>query len=172
MTNGGSSSLSTSARSRKGRSSSKTAPARLEGFDDEDYSESNLFKVLSFFKLEKMITAITQRNRQVLTVWNIVHLFFYLFWSTRLTHNNCWSLFSYMSSVRPYFTYASIHFSKLCKTNQFSSENSDRYWRDCGSGREDHWWHLSSFLCFFPFFSPRFGCSIFASVFGMCPVLQ
>ena len=28
-------------------------------------------------------------------------------------------------------------------TTQFSSGNSDCCWRDCGSGRVDHWWHLS-----------------------------
>ena len=35
------------------------------------------------------------------------------------------------------------HFSKSSKTKQLSSENSDRYWMDCGCGRGDHWWHLS-----------------------------
>ena len=30
------------------------------------------------------------------------------------------------------------HFSKFHKTKQLSSENSDCYWRDCGSGRVDH----------------------------------
>ena len=29
------------------------------------------------------------------------------------------------------------------KTKQISSENSDRYWRDCGSVHVDHWWHTS-----------------------------
>ena len=24
---------------------------------------------------------------------------------------------------------------------KLSGENSDRYWRDCGSDRVDHWWH-------------------------------
>ena len=37
------------------------------------------------------------------------------------------------TSVRPNFTKSSI-------TKQ--SENNVRYWRDCGSGRVDHWWHL------------------------------
>ena len=37
-------------------------------------------------------------------------------------------------SVRPLF-------SKSRKIKQHSSENSDRYWRDCGSGRVDHGWH-------------------------------
>ena len=32
------------------------------------------------------------------------------------------------------------HFSRSRKTKQLSSENSDRYWRYCGSGRVDHWW--------------------------------
>ena len=35
------------------------------------------------------------------------------------------------------------HFSKSRKTKQISRENSDRYWRDCGSGRGDHLWHQS-----------------------------
>ena len=34
----------------------------------------------------------------------------------------------------------SLTFSKLRQTKQSSSENSDRYWRDCGSDRGDHWW--------------------------------
>ena len=37
-------------------------------------------------------------------------------------------------SIRP-------HFSKSSKTKQ--SENNVHYWRDCGLGRVDHWWHLS-----------------------------
>ena len=44
-------------------------------------------------------------------------------------------------SVRPYIC---PHFSKSSKTKQISSENNVYYWRDCGSGRVDHWWHLSS----------------------------
>ena len=32
-------------------------------------------------------------------------------------------------------------FSKSSKIQQ--SENNDHYWRDCGSGRVDHWWLLS-----------------------------
>ena len=44
-----------------------------------------------------------------------------------------------MSSVRP-----SVRPSPLFKTKQMSSENNFHYWRgDCGSGRVDHWWHLS-----------------------------
>ena len=35
------------------------------------------------------------------------------------------------------------HFSKSRHTTQISSKNSDRYLRDCGSGRVDHWWHTS-----------------------------
>ena len=38
------------------------------------------------------------------------------------------------SYVRP-----SPHF----KTKQISSENNVHYWRGCGSGRVDHWWHQS-----------------------------
>ena len=41
------------------------------------------------------------------------------------------------SYVRPQFS----------NQNKFQ-ENNVRYWRDCGSGRVDHWWHLTSFfLC-------------------------
>ena len=29
-------------------------------------------------------------------------------------------------------------FQNLAKQNK---ENNDHYWRDCGSGRVDHWWH-------------------------------
>ena len=32
--------------------------------------------------------------------------------------------------------------SKSNKTKQLSSENNVCYWRDCESGRVDHWWHL------------------------------
>ena len=33
---------------------------------------------------------------------------------------------------------------KISKNKKLSSENySDRYWRDCGSVRVDHWWHTS-----------------------------
>ena len=39
------------------------------------------------------------------------------------------------------------HFSKYRKTNQISSENSDPYWWDCGSGKGGHWWHLSCLKC-------------------------
>ena len=44
-------------------------------------------------------------------------------------------------SVRP-------HCSKSGQIKQISSENNVRYWRDCGSGRVDHWWHLSGFSHF------------------------
>ena len=37
--------------------------------------------------------------------------------------------------------YVRPHFSKSSKTN--SSENNVHYWRDCGSGHVDHWWHLN-----------------------------
>ena len=40
------------------------------------------------------------------------------------------------SSVRP-------HISKSSKAKQITSENNIHYWRDCGSGRVDHWWFLS-----------------------------
>ena len=44
------------------------------------------------------------------------------------------------------------YFSKSSKTKQISSENNVHYWRNCGSGRVDHWWHLSCF--------PYFKCKI------------
>ena len=40
-----------------------------------------------------------------------------------------------MLSVRP-------RFSKSSKAKQISSEDNAHYWRDCGYGRLDHWWHL------------------------------
>ena len=64
------------------------------------------------------------------------------YWSTRPTHKHgrLWSLFSYMSSVRTSVCTSVLpHLSKGRKTKQF----------DCGSGRVDHWWHLSCQL-FFP----------------------
>ena len=45
----------------------------------------------------------------------------------------------FRSSVRP-------HCSKSRKTKQ--SDNNVRYWGDCGSGRVDHWWHLSCYYYF------------------------
>ena len=47
-------------------------------------------------------------------------------------NDHCFQFSSYRSSVRPTF-------QKLTK----QSENNVRYWRDCRSGRVDHWWHLS-----------------------------
>ena len=47
------------------------------------------------------------------------------------------SLFSHVLSVHPSFR-PSFQLSHKNKTNFKSSENSDRYWRDCGSGRVDH----------------------------------
>ena len=45
--------------------------------------------------------------------------------------------------VRPYVR---PHFLKSSKTKQISSENNVHYWRDCGSGRVDQWWHFSFLL--------------------------
>ena len=47
--------------------------------------------------------------------------------------------------VRPYFRP-----SPLYQTKQISSENNVRHWRDCGSGRVDHWWHLSCYNSLLP----------------------
>ena len=55
-----------------------------------------------------------------------------------------WSLFSHVLSVHPSVR---SHFSKYRKTKQLSSENSDRYWRDCGSGRVDHWRYTFLVIC-------------------------
>ena len=44
--------------------------------------------------------------------------------------------------------YVRPHFSKYSKTKQISNENNVQYWQDCGSGRVDHWWHLSCFSLF------------------------
>ena len=52
--------------------------------------------------------------------------------------------FCTMSSVR-----VCVRPSPLFKTNQISSDNNvNSYWRDCGSGRVDHWWQLSCFIYF------------------------
>ena len=52
-----------------------------------------------------------------------------------------------MLSVRPSVL---PHFSKSSKTKQI--ENNVRYWRDCGSGQVDHWWHpsCSTYFHFIP----------------------
>ena len=46
------------------------------------------------------------------------------------------------------FTHVCPYFSKLSKTKQLSCENNVWHWRDCGSGRVDHWWQLSCSLIF------------------------
>ena len=43
---------------------------------------------------------------------------------------------TWCTSVRP-----SHQFQNLAKQNNFQVSNSDRYWRDCGSGQVDNWWH-------------------------------
>ena len=45
--------------------------------------------------------------------------------------------------------YVRPHFSKYRKTKQTSLEHNDRYRWDCGSGRRDHWRHMS-FFHFYP----------------------
>ena len=52
-----------------------------------------------------------------------------------------------MLSVRTTVS-TSVRLSPLFKIKQISSENNVHYWRDCGSGRVDHWWHLSFLFCF------------------------
>ena len=43
----------------------------------------------------------------------------------------------------------SVPLFKFSPNKQLSSENSDRYWRDCGPGRVDHWWkHMFCSYCF------------------------
>ena len=39
--------------------------------------------------------------------------------------------------------------SPLFITKQNSNKNNVRYWRDCGSGRVDHWWHTCLVLFIF-----------------------
>ena len=43
------------------------------------------------------------------------------------------TIFPYVVCTSPYF--------KISLYKKLSSENSDRYWLDCGSGRVDYWWH-------------------------------
>ena len=48
---------------------------------------------------------------------------------------------------------------EISPNTTFSSENSDRYWQECGSGQEDHWWYMSflfSSASFFFSWFPRF----------------
>ena len=47
----------------------------------------------------------------------------------------------YASYVRPSVLTYLTHCIKSRKIQQFLNENKDRYWRCCGSGRGDHWWH-------------------------------
>ena len=66
------------------------------------------------------------------------------YWSTRLV-----VIIVFTHAVRPYVgLHVRLHFSKSTKTKQSLSKNSVHY---CGSGRVDHWWHLS---CFFPVTGP------------------
>ena len=60
-------------------------------------------------------------------------------WSTRPTHSHdrSWSQFSRVVRL------SVPTFQNLAKQINLSSEVSDRYWRKGGSGRVDHWWHLS-----------------------------
>ena len=44
---------------------------------------------------------------------------------------------TYCPSVRP----SVPTFQNLAKQNKISSGNNVHFWRDCGSGRVDHWWH-------------------------------
>ena len=52
---------------------------------------------------------------------------------------------------RPTVTAGSFHcfhtccFYKNSKTKQISSEYNSHFWQDCGSGRVNHWWHLSCY---------------------------
>ena len=41
-------------------------------------------------------------------------------------------------------------FQNIMPNKTHSVKNNDRYWWDCGSGRRDHWWHMSN-VCLFPF---------------------
>ena len=60
-----------------------------------------------------------------------------------------------MLSVR-----SSVSPSPLCRSSKTKqSENIVRYWRDCGSGRVDHWWHLSC-LYFYSLSAINFNLSI------------
>ena len=70
-----------------------------------------------------------------------------LYWSTRLTHRHgrSYHCFLHILSVRTYF-------SKSNKRKQVSSENNVHYFRDIGSVRVDHWWHLSSTISLYSFF--------------------
>ena len=58
-------------------------------------------------------------------------------WSTRPTHY----FFTCCPSVRPSVHTSVPTFQNLAKTKPSSRLNSDRYWRNWGSGRVDHWWH-------------------------------
>ena len=65
-----------------------------------------------------------------------------------------------MLSVRP-------HFSNLAK------QNNVRYRRDCGSGRVDHWWHLSCCSFFFLFFEKMLNnCWLCCSLFRVFWILK
>ena len=65
---------------------------------------------------------------------------FYFKRKTAFNYNFFWSTRPVVITI---FTCVVCTFvlSKSHKTKQISRENSDRYWRDCGSGRVDHWWH-------------------------------
>ena len=45
--------------------------------------------------------------------------------------------------------YVHPNFSKYRKAKQLSNATSDRYWRDCGSGQVDHWWHTCLVMSFY-----------------------
>ena len=65
--------------------------------------------------------------------------------------NCCWcslccSLFDPLGRPTDYCPYVRTSVPTF-QTKQTSGENNYHYWWDCGSGREDHWWHMSCLLC-------------------------
>ena len=74
-----------------------------------------------------------------------------LWMSVLLAMNRCSDMYLILYwSTRPVVIFVFAHVisshvrpSPLFKTKLISYENNDRYWRDCGSGRVDHWCHQS-----------------------------
>ena len=96
--------------------------------------------------VRKNINSLQRKNRSwpkqkhtTTLQWGLVGLF-EVFWLVDPLGRP--TITSICMAVRP-------HFSKSSQAKQMSSEDNVHSWRDCGSGRVDHWWHLTSFSFYF-----------------------
>ena len=68
-------------------------------------------------------------------------------WSTRPSQSVVITIFTHIVRL------SVPNVQSLFKIKHTSSENNDRYFRECGSNRGDHWWHTSCLtLCLINFY--------------------